>query len=259
MKIKEFVKKHEKIKRVAKILINISMLPIMIPIGIIMNIRKILLTPKSRQTDAIGVLGRGISLTEADRLDFLDDFIVANITSQELKTEPIRSLLKGKRIINFINIGEGMLHPWYLMKYNVYKYVINRFKPNGSSVRIRSPRNEYATEWFGFKTDLLPEEMAPYLEGVSSTGLVAVTYAAIALQKKDIYVVGIDFYEADYLTKPLENRLESRDTCDKMMRFVTSLIAKCPGTNFHFITASSFKCSLPNVKVHNIKPRSCSV
>jgi len=253
MKIREFVKKHEKIKRVAKILISIGMFPILIPIGMIMNIRKILFTPKSRQTDAIGVLGRGISLTEAGRLDFLDDFIITNTTSQELNTEPIRSLLKGKRIINFVNIGEGALPPQYLLKYNVYKYVINRLKPNGSSVRIRSPRKEYATEWFGFKTDLLPEEMAPYLEGVFTTGLVAIAYAAIALQKKNIYVIGVDFYEADYLTKPLKGQWERRDI-DKMMRFVTSLIAKCPGTNFHFITASSFECSLPNVKIYNIKP-----
>ena len=157
MKIKEFAKKHKKIKRVAITLIKIGILPIMIPIGTIMNIRKILFTPKSRQTDAIGVLGRGISLTEAGRLDFLDDLIIANTTSRELKVESIRSLLKGKRIIHFVNIAERVLPPQYLLRYNVYRYVIARLRPNGSNARIRSPRIEYATEWFGFKTDFLPE------------------------------------------------------------------------------------------------------
>lgn len=259
MKIKEFVKKHKKIKKVAKMLINISMFPILIPIGMVMNIRKILLTPKSRQTNAIGVLGRGISLTEAGSLDFMDDFIIVNNASQELNTEPVHSLLKRKRIIHFVNIEESVLSPWHLLKYNVYKYVISRLRPDGSNTGLRSLRKKYATEWFGFKTDFLPEEMLPYLEGALSTGVIAVAYAAIALQKKDIYVVGIDFYEADYLTKPLQIVVDKDPTLPtiaraKMMHFITSLVAKCPDTNFHFITASSFKCSLPNVKVYNIKP-----
>lgn len=259
MKIKEFIKKHEKIKKAVKIMIRIAMLPILIPIGIVMNIRKILLSPKSRQTDSVGVLGRGISLVQAGRLDFLNDFVIANTKSQELNTEPVRSLLKGKRIIHMVNIGEKVLSPWYLLKYNIYKYVIARLKPDGSNAGLRSPRGEYATEWFGFKTDFLPEEMVPYLEGACSTGAVAVAYAAVALKKKNVYVVGIDFYEADYLTKSLEGELEkepglSTDARDKMMKYIFDLIAKCPGTNFHFITASSFKSSLPNVKVYNIKP-----
>ena len=101
--------------------------------------------------------------------------------------------------------------------------------------------------------------MAPCLEGVCTAGLAAVAYAAVALKKKDIYVVGIDFYESDYLTMSRKCQLEKDPDLlitHEMMRFVTSLMTKCPDTNFHFITASSFKCSLPNVKVYNIKPRS---
>lgn len=254
--MKEFIKKHKKIRRAVKIMINIAMLPILIPIGIVMNIRKILLTPKSRQTDSVGVLGRGISLTEVGRLNFLDDFVIANTESQELDTEPVHSLLKGKRIIHLVNIGEDVLPPWYLLKYNIYKYVIARLKPDGSNAGLRSPRKIYATEWFGFKTDFLPEEMVPYLEGASTTGVVAVAYAAIALQKKHIYVAGIDFYETDYLTGSLKEKEPnlSTDAHDRMMKYTTNIMAKCPDTNFYFITASSFKCSLPNVKVYNIKP-----
>lgn len=262
MKIKEFVRKHKRLKWIIKMIVLISrlliMIPVMIPVGIVLNIRKIIYTPKSRETDSIGVLGRGVSLTEASRLSFLKDFIIVNSCYKELKIEPLRSLLRSKRIIHMVNILEEILPIWYLLKYNIYKYVVARFKPNDSGERLHSSRKFYTTEKFGFKTDLLPEEMDPYLgkEKGSGAGVIAVAYAAVALKKKNVYVVGMDFYETDYLTEPLSPKEfdDLRGGSQAMMKYVTNLIAKCPDTNFHFITASSFKCSLPNVRVYNIRP-----
>lgn len=256
--MKKFIKKHPKLKKVVKEIINISKLPILIPTGLVMNIRKKIYTPRMKQSDSIGVLGRGVSLAQAGRLNFLKDFIIVNTIPKELKTEPIRSLLKGKRIIHMVNIGEGVLPAYYLLKYNIYKYVISRLKPDGPNLWIRSPRKIYRTEKFGFKTEFLPEEIVPYLKKGFGAGGMAIIYAAVALKKKNVYVAGMDFYETDYLTGPLKP--EGFDDLKRepkiMMGHVTNLIAKCPETNFHFITASSFKCSLPNVRVYNynIKP-----
>lgn len=254
MRIKEFIKKHDRLKKIIKTVIKITMLPIMIPIGIVMNIRKIIYTPKGRETDSVGVLGRGTSLSEVNRLNFLKDFVIVNTESKDLRVEPIRSFLKGKRIIHFVNIGEGVLSPWHLLKYNVYRYTISRLKPDGSNTRIRWPRKEYNTEWFGFKTDVLPEEILPYLEGACNTGLKAIAYAAVVLKKKNVYVVGIDFYETSYLAGPLLKRPKNfySEVNKKMLKHTVDLIARCPAVNFHFITTSSFKCSLPNVKIIKI-------
>jgi hypothetical protein len=254
--MKEFLKKHEKIKKILRELIRTSKIPFLIPIGTLMNARKLWFTPKSRESDSIGVLGRGVSLAYAGRLNFLKDFIIVNTEVKELKIEPVRSLLKGKRIVHMVNIGEGVLPAWYLLKYNIYKYVISRLKPDGSDSRIRSPRKVYATEKFGFKTDFLPEGMVPYLEKANNTGVIAVAYAAVAMKKKNVYVVGMDFYETGYLTGPLSEKemIFFPEAREKMINYINDLIAKCPDTNFHFITASSFKCSLSNAKVENIKP-----
>ena len=251
--MREFLEKHKKILRE---LIRTSKIPFLIPIGTLMNARKLWFTPKSRESDSIGVLGRGVSLAYAGRLSFIKDFIIVNTEVKELEIEPMRSLLKGKRIIHMVNIGEGIFPAWYLLKYNIYKYVISRLEPDGSEARIRSPRKLYITERFGFKTDFLPEEMTPYLEGANNSGVVAVAYAAVALKKKNVYVVGMDFYETNYLTGPLSEKemIFFPEAREKMIKYITNLITKCPDTNFHFITASSFKCSLSNVKVENIKP-----
>jgi len=251
--MKEFIRKHENLKRIIKGVIGIVKLPVLIPIGIILNIRKRIYTPKAEKSNSIAVLGRGTSLIEAGRLNFLKDFIIVNTTSEELKTEPVRSLLKKKRIIHMVNIGEGILPAWYLLKYNIYRYVISRLKPDGSEERMRSPRKVFATERFGFETDLLPEEMASYLEGLWSSGTVAVAYAAVVLKKKNVYIVGMDFYQTPYLIGPLDPREvnETTETKDKMVAYVNKLISKCPETNFYFITAFPFKSSLPNVKIYN--------
>src|SRR3989344_6738513 len=133
MQTKEFVKRHKILKKTAKILLYIAMLPVMIPIGMLLNIRRIIFEPKAGKSDAIGVLGRGVSLKEASQLAFLDDFIIVNMEAKDLNTEPVRSLLKGKRIIHFVNIGDGVLPPLQLLRYSVYRYVIARLKPDGSS------------------------------------------------------------------------------------------------------------------------------
>ena len=253
--MREFLEKHKKIKKILRELIRTGKVPFLIPIGALMNVRKLWFTPKAKKSDRIGVLCRGVSLSEAGQLNFIKDFIIVNTKPKELKIEPMRSLLKGKRIIHMVNIGEGVLPFWYLLKYNIYKYVISRLEPDGSEARIRSSRKVYATEKFGFKTNFLPEEMVSYLEKVNNTGVIAVAYAAVAMKKKNVYVAGIDFYETSYLTGPLNKKemVFLPEAREKMIKYITNLIAKCPDTNFYFITASSFKCHLPNVKIWRIK------
>ena len=253
--MKEFIKKHEFLKKIIKTVINFIKLPVLIPIGVLMNIRKIRETPRMELTDSIGVLGRGVSLKEAHRLNFLKDFIIVNTRPIELKTEPVKSLLKNKRIIHMINIGEGVLPAWYLLKYRIYKYIIARLKPNSSARDLYSPRKVYATEKFGFKTDLLPEEIIPYLEGAGNSGVIAIAYAATALKKKNVYISGVDFYETPYLTGPLnpDERELATKARDLMISYVSKLASRCPETNFYFITASSFNPKLPNVKIWRIE------
>jgi len=255
-KIKFFLDEHGLIKKTLKVFLEIAKIPFYIPAGIIMNIRKIIYVPRAEKSDSVGILCRGVSLSAACRLGFLKDFIIVNTKSQEMKAKPVRSLLKGKRIIHMINVGEKILPAWYLLRYNVYRYVISRLKPNGSNdTRLRWPRKVYATEKFGFRTEYLPEEMVPYLNDQCGTGVVAVIYAAVVMKKKNVYVVGMDFYQTAYMTGPLQpHETNLGEQADEMIGYVVDLIKKCPNTTFHFITASpSFNPSLPNVKITRLK------
>jgi len=255
MMIKNFLQKFPGLIKFVREAVRILMLPIMIPVGMVMNARKKRLTPLANKSDSIGVLCRGVSLARAGELDFLDDFLIVNTRSVEMKAEPVKSLLLGKRIIHMVNVGEGVLPFWYLLKYQIYRYTISRLSSDGSEEGLRSPRKIYRTEKFGLKTEAMPDRMEPYLEGASNTGVIAVAFAAVGLKKKHVYIAGMDFYETPYMTGPLQTHETNLATeaRDKMINYIIKLAQRCPETTFHFLTASSYNFDLPNIKIHQEK------
>lgn len=213
------------------------------------------LLSKKNHGDAIGILGRGVSLKRCGCLNFLDEFIIVNTFNRELQQEPVKSLLKGKRITHLVNMCEVVLPPDLLVKYNVYKYLITRLKPDGSLKWFRQRRVNRNIERAGFKAERMPETVAPYLENACGAGTVSIIYAAIGLKKKHIYIAGIDFYEADYFTKSLKSKLKIEPNLTEigigMRAYITDFAARHLDINFYFITESSFQPDLPNVKVYN--------
>ena len=118
------------------------------------------------------------------------------------------------------------------------------------------------------KSKFLEEEILNYSEprnpgemrlpGFPTMGVLTTAHAAACLGYKDITVVGLDFYEAEYLTvcsSSLTKEAPKKSGIDKaprMKNFLTEFLKKFPNTNFTFYTYSTFNPNLKNVKIINI-------
>jgi hypothetical protein len=103
------------------------------------------------------------------------------------------------------------------------------------------------------QTDVRP---FPHLS-IPTTGIVAVLDAASNKGFTDITVLGIDFYESEYLTVCSSTNTKEApkksgiDKAPYMKSFLTDQLKKLPDVNFEFYTYSSFDPGLPNVKIIN--------
>ena len=100
------------------------------------------------------------------------------------------------------------------------------------------------------------ERPFPHLH-IPTTGIVAVLDAASNKGCTDITVLGIDFYECEYLTVCSSTNTKEapkRSGIDKaphMKEFLTNQLKKLPDVKFKFYTYSTFNPELENVEIIN--------
>jgi len=119
----------------------------------------------------------------------------------------------------------------------------------------------------GVKSKPLEDTIMPYSEprspselrlpGFPTMGVLTTTHVAACLGFKNITVVGLDFYEAEYLTvcsSTLTKEAPKKSGIDKsprMKNWLSGVLEKFPETNFKFYTYSTFNPNLPNVQIFN--------
>jgi hypothetical protein len=233
-------------------------------------------TPSADQGDKIGILGRGSSLTEAGCLSFVDDFIIVNQFDEELQSEPIHSLLQNKNLIHLVNATRPVLHPGLLFRYRVDYCLVhesdrNIWKP-GNVAAIGLDQREIGDQTKAqFKSDL-PTRITKqlddsYFERVEqhdilssypgNTGLTGILYIVTELDKSEIYIAGIDFYEESYLTQDLTEKFNdtlytSHKYAGQAMKLILTDIAKqAPEIQFHILTHSSYNPDVINISTYH--------
>ena len=88
-------------------------------------------------------------------------------------------------------------------------------------------------------------------------GVLTTTHVASCLGYENVTVVGLDFYEAEYLTVCSSTKTKEApnksgiDKAPRMKGWMKNVIEKLPDTNFEFYTYSTFDPGLPNVTIHN--------
>lgn len=210
----------------------------------------------------IGVLGRGPSLKNIHELEFIDTFIITN--NFELGDETVRSTLKSKELIQFVNIAEPTLS---IQDYYLFNFIGYQLQTTEGKSGWRGQRQARGIpEFFGFNPKYLPEEMVPILrqdfDGINTTGLFAVLYAAEVSNADHIYTAGIDFYDSGlttYLTSNIPEKSKRKELQSRSsdMKKDMSLIAELyPQKDFHVITQSSYEPEIHNIHIYHrgIKP-----
>ena len=200
-------------------------------------------------SETMCILCRGTSMKLADKYfkDF-KDMIIVNEFNQEIGHDFVQRIFDGKNITHIVSRDiPSILNPSIYVDYVIKNVILNIFQEEyqkGTPVRgiLRS---------LGMNTSCLTEGMKPFQKeggGFPTTGMISIVYSVVALQKKDIHVAGMDFYQKNYFIdqKPTEHQVKKGKL---MVEYITKFAQKHPDVNFTFYTHSSFKGDSENVRI----------
>lgn len=209
-------------------------------------------------------MARGNSL---ERINELKDFgitecMLVNKFVEELGNPIIYDFVKDKEVTHICNAGVKLLRKEQYEGLN-FKYFIccatesNKHNDSGYNDFIRLHLNK--------EIRFIPDDFTEvaYCEEIGrdapSTGLVAIEYATETLKRKDVYIIGVDFHEAPYLTKYDAKNVRDGWWMDRrrgiyannMNKWFNWWVRKNPNTNFHILTNAKTRCDAPNVEYIN--------
>jgi len=215
----------------------------------------------SDKLKTVGVLGKGPSLENAQKLKFLDHFIIVNQFDSIIDDEHMNTLLKDKKIIHFINKQERVLSRRKILLYNIVRYQLSQSDPSKEQKRDRPERNRFRPESRGMIPHYIPESVEYYRNKENnfpgSAGLAAILYAAVGLDCDIVYASGFDFFRRGEYFKEKFDKSENykrRKNLEKKIRTAEKSIVKiadfCPDTEFHIITNHPFEHNRKNLKFY---------
>lgn len=221
------------------------------------------------------ILCRGKSLENYKNLeDNFDCVGIVNDFRREVQDENLCNFLRGQNLIHYVCREYFSLPTVQMVKDLGIKYC----QLNAMQGEIESGTNNVSRQLssMGIPFRVMEEGIVPYsLDGIRrtqtrpfphlsipTTGIVAVLDAASNKGYKDVTVLGIDFYESEYLTVCSSTNTKEapkRSGIDKapyMKEFLTNQIKKLPDVKFTFYTYSSFNPELDNVTIINERMKS---
>lgn len=194
------------------------------------------------------ILGRGTSLQRLDVYSDIEDDNVAivNDFNYELSMDRMRDFLNGKIVTQFINREiASFLKPEFYSDFGI-KCVLNVL---GSEYRNSPIRAKL--EYCGIKTSYLPDQIIPFSKddrgGFPTTGILSVVYSTEVLKEKNIYIIGIDFYDTNYNNGRMSKSYQKNKGV-AMKDFLAQHITKTPDVNYTICTNSDWRVSLPNLE-----------
>ena len=208
--------------------------------------------------DSFGVVLKGASVTrlpevsgEFDHL-FIVNNIDRNIDNKNSEWDVIAPNIEGKEVAHFVN----RLPTATLLKKHYEQLGVKEVQFTKSELDFDLKGMKRIYESFGLNCNLLPSELLEYNKYFGpeyarkhpNTGLLAIIYAAHILKPKNLYVVGLDFYQNDYLYRrpwqaPLEQQQAKMQRTDMVGHFV-DVVKKNSKVNFKLIT----NADVPKVK-----------
>ncbi len=210
-----------------------------------------------------GVVLKGSSVARINEVShmFDDCFIVnnidRNINNQESEWSIIAPAVKGKNIVHFVNrLQTAALYPLHYKELGIKEV---QFSKTGLDKHLSQMKPYY--ESLDLKTNFLPPELleynkffddkfylkpgdSDYSKKHPNTGVLAIIYAAHIIKPEFLWVIGLDFYQTDYLFRrpwqsPLKNqRLKMQNT--GMQGHFVDIVGKNPTVKFKLITAADF-------------------
>ena len=194
------------------------------------------------------ILGRGTSLKKLSVYNNIEDKSVSIINNfnHELELDYIKDFLKGKSITQFINReSASFLTPQHYSNFNI-DCVLNVLKDEYNQSFIRGTLNQN-----NIKTNYLPNSILDFSKdgkgGFPTTGILGIVYSTVVLNEKNIYIIGVDFYDTNYNSGRVSQDYQTKKGL-VMKDFLFKHIQKTPDVNYKMCTDSPWRVDLPNLE-----------
>ena len=169
-----------------------------------------------------------------------------NINNADSEYSIVAPELKGKNIAHFVNrLDTAPLLPEHYKELGIINVQFTKCEYDAMISRMKKLYESY-----NLRCHLLPEELLQYndffqeIGGYAkkhpNTGVLAIIYAAHMLKPKNLWVVGLDFYQNDYLFRrpwqaPLKQQKAKMDRTNMVEHFV-DVVKRNPDVNFKMVT-----------------------
>lgn len=208
--------------------------------------------------DSFGVMLKGKSLERFPNYDkqFENCFLVNNF---DMEIEVIGDSLSGKKCVHFINrTTTAPLRPENYEKLNITDIQLSLVSGLGEK-RLKKAIKYYKS--LKLKTHFLPKKLLEfnkrdfgkeYARKYPNTGIIAIIYSLEILQPKVLWLIGLDFYQCDYLFKrPKEYVLEHQQEKIKRINLVevtANIFQRYPSTQINIVSYYKGFPEVQNVK-----------
>jgi len=199
--------------------------------------------------DSIGIIGRGMSIQKIDKIsNKFDQYIIINNFSEEIKV--LKKYIKNKKGIHIVNNNLNSLGSKSQYEYLNIKTVIGS---SFSGVGKKSKNHWKTIKKYnlGMSFITLPHELRNIAQDhefkIFNTGLISIYYSVMILNKKNIWICGIDFYHCEYYSKKAldiyssKGRHKTDDLKTRIPFHFIKLVKAYPKVNFHLATMADRK------------------
>ena len=201
------------------------------------------------------IMCRGNSLSRVQEINQkYEQYGIINEWKDQLEQETFKELLIGKNMMHYVNRDARVILPKYQYdEYNIKYCQLNVLEPEYNRSPIRQVLNNS-----GIETEFMCEDLVKYSSngrgGFPSTGVMALVHSVVCLKKKNVCVIGMDFFEDDYYTHHTNLGVKEVQEYQKkkninMKPFVTNFLKQNKEVNFVFYTNSSFDPKLDHEEI----------
>ena len=218
------------------------------------------------------VLARGVSLEKIKELgdEKYDLCVIINDWNREVNFDYVEQFLnKQEKIYHYIcREYFALLTKDIYDRFNIEKVYLNCLEKEYKGIPpYRTNNLKSILDKMKVKSDYLEDKILNYSEprdptelrlpGFPTMGVLTTTHVASCLGYDKVTVVGLDFYESEYLTVCSSTNTKEApkksgiDKAPRMKNWMKNVMQKLPNVDFEFYTYSTFDPELSNVKIHN--------
>ena len=204
----------------------------------------------------IVVLGRGLSLGHFSIASpDITDAVLVNFQDQDLRDHELKNELANHSLHIVGNIEEPTLPISQLRNMKIGDVYFCR--PDvAQSHDYGQKRTSFGLSKYGRSVKYFPSELAEGFAMYGNAGLLAIYLAVAHWQASECTLFGFDFYETDYLSQSLIDKMGSGDVVDahreagvRIKSQLLDLITRYPNTNFRIYTYAEIPDPPANLSV----------